>query len=99
MHSGKITTDKCRFAEASTFPDTRKCRALSEEDAFMQTHGGRGSRTIYLIVTGIEAGIIALFRAPGSTVKRLRRLRAGYTARPDAHTASSAAVTAATHEK
>lgn len=49
--------------------------ALREEDAFMQLHGGRASRLIYLIVVSVEAFV----RMPGRvlTQPRDRRDRAG----------------------
>lgn len=91
MHPDKITAGHSLSPYARAFPDTRNSPALSEEDAFMQIHGGRGSRTIYIIVMGIEAGFIALVRAPGSTAKRLRRLWANCTATPGAKAAAGSA--------
>ena len=99
MHPDNPSTDHIRFTAKSAFPDARKSPALSEEDAFMQTHGGHGSRTIYIIVMGIEAGVIALARAPGSTRKLLKRLWVKGTGRTGAQAAASSVGMVITHEK
>ncbi len=38
------------------FPHARPSQALREEDAFMQLHGGTGSRLIFEIVSGLASG-------------------------------------------
>ncbi|KGB27129.1 hypothetical protein HPDFL43_00003340 [Hoeflea phototrophica DFL-43] len=40
------------------FPGERRSPALTEEDRFMELHGGRGSRTVYLTVCMIEAMLV-----------------------------------------
>lgn len=40
------------------FPGERKRPALTEEDRFMELHGGLGSRTVYLAVCMIEAMLV-----------------------------------------
>lgn len=57
------------------FQQARRTDAAREEDAFMQLHGGRGSRLIYLIVVAVEA----FARMPGRvlTLRGNRRDRAG----------------------
>ncbi len=39
------------------FPCARRSRALLEEDAFLELHGGLGARVIFLTVAGIEAAL------------------------------------------
>jgi hypothetical protein len=58
------------------FPDARQSGALSEEDAFMHTHGGCGSRAIYAIVMRVEAGFNAAWRIPAAIMKRAGHIRA-----------------------
>ena len=47
------------------FPDERPSRALREEDAFMECHGGRGARTIYLAIQSIARLAAALTASCG----------------------------------
>ena len=49
-------------ARAKPFPHARPSQALREEDAFMQLHGGTGSRLIFEIVSRLSSG--------GSLVRR-----------------------------
>ncbi len=43
-------------ARAKPFPHARPSQALREEDAFMQLHGGTGSRLIFAIGCGLASG-------------------------------------------
>ena len=54
------------------FPSARRSRALQQEDAFLELHGGVGSRLIFLAVTGIEAAL----RGVAATVRATRRCSA-----------------------
>lgn len=40
------------------FPGERRSPALTEEDRFMELHGGHGSRAVYLAVCMIEAILV-----------------------------------------
>lgn len=44
------------------FPGERRSPALTEEDRFMELHGGRGSRAVYLAVCMIEAILVRTVR-------------------------------------
>jgi len=79
---------------AIPFPDKRQSDALREEDEFMQTHGGRGSRAIYAIVMLIESGFDAAWRLPAAIMKQTGRMRANGTWKP---TSDPAADTARSH--
>ncbi|MEH6726512.1 MAG: hypothetical protein V7703_10155 [Hyphomicrobiales bacterium] len=43
-------------ASGKPFPHARPSQALREEDAFMQLHGGTGSRSIFAGVSRIASG-------------------------------------------
>ena len=75
----------------SPFPNERQCRAMNEEDQFMQTHGGSGSRGIYAIVMSVEASFNAILRMPAATVRQVGRIRAKGIRKPNSPSAAGAA--------
>lgn len=62
-----------RSGFGTPFRDKRTSRALRDEDSFMQAHGGRGARAMYLAVSWIEAGLVAAGRMPALFVMHLNR--------------------------
>ncbi|WP_394691071.1 hypothetical protein [Hoeflea sp.] len=65
------TTGNTSSDSGCPFPHARKSSGLEAEDAFMELHGGRGSRAIYLIVEWISSWI----PAPGRAFKRILKTR------------------------
>jgi hypothetical protein len=61
--------------QAKMFPGARRSQALQEEDAFMQLHGGTGSRWIFLTVSTIASAGCLL---PHLTRNGLVRIRAAW---------------------
>lgn len=52
-------------------PHARKSSGLEAEDAFMELHGGPGSRAIYLIAEWVASWV----QAPGRALKRILKTR------------------------
>lgn len=74
---------------ARPFPKPRQSGSLSDEDKFMQTHGGAGSRAIYATVVIIEASLKAVGRIPVAALTTMAGLSRFIPGKPASASATS----------